>query len=186
MYIAPKSTKESRAHYAPPAARTEQNTSDHSSIDPVTILLPPRHTRQSQLGRIRNRLVWKQECNSKDGESGDRQTDSNLTRDAESLFFCGTPTPNLALNNRGLRLRLQDVMCNRRCTSVHNTVQARPARIVHRPKPRTNILSSMYSQGVGLRTRSRGLPQKEDSDSNSRPKPELRGTPDSTPLHLTG
>jgi len=32
-----------------------------------------------------------------------------LTRDAESLFFCGTPTPTPSPN---FRLRLQDVMCN--------------------------------------------------------------------------
>ena len=49
------------------------------------------------------------------------------------------------------------------------SVQARAAGTTDRPKPRTNIVSSVYNHRVGLRTRSqslpfRSLPQKEDSD----------------------
>jgi len=107
-----------------------------------------------------------------------------------------TPTPSPIF-----RLRLQDAMCdilivfrdewrenpdssNKRCTSVYNSVQAWPARITHRPKPRTNILGSVYNHGVGLHTWSQSLPEKQDSDS--RPKPGLQGTPTPHPWSIGG
>ena len=52
---------------------------------------------------------------------------------------------------------------NKRCTTVYNSVQVKFS--AHRPANRVlTLLSSMYNQGLGLRTRSRSLPQKEGSD----------------------
>ena len=88
-------------------------------------------------------------------------------RDAESLFFVGLR----------LRLLVRTSFCDilivyfrmngqknlnssdKRCTTLYTMYK----------QPRTTVLSSMYNQGVGLRTRSRSLPQKEYSDSDSTP-----------------
>jgi len=98
-------------------------------------------------------------------------------RDSESLFFCGTATPTLRTEDSDSEPKFQtptsgrDVWytdCvfqdewrenlssfNERCMSVYNSVQARPARTAHRPKPRTNIVITKLN--VGLQSQSRPL-----------------------------
>jgi len=100
-----------------------------------------------------------------------------------------TPTPgrNVWHTDRVLEDDLRENLhsSNSRCTIVNNSVQAKFGSEMKLSRSLIDckwyhiVLSSVYNKGV--RTQSRSLPQKEDSSSDSGPKPGLWSTLIPTP-----